>query len=244
MHPLELSGVFKHFAGKVVLDDFSLGFSEGRVTALVGASGCGKSTVLKLCNGLLQPDAGLVHAFGEPLNYRDLGETRRRMGYAVQGTGLFPHMTAANNIAIGAQASGWSTQDIAARIAELRTLMHLDEELLERYPHELSGGQQQRVGLSRAMMLRPRILLLDEPFAAIDPITRFDIHRQLQELLAAEPVTVLLVTHDMREAMLLAQQIVVMADGKIRLNEATAELQKRQPDLEPEVLLQSLMVTP
>ncbi|WOJ97136.1 ATP-binding cassette domain-containing protein [Congregibacter brevis] len=244
MHPLELSGVSKYFAGKAVIDDLSLSFSEGRVTALVGASGCGKSTVLKLCNGLLQPDVGVVRAFGEPLNYQNLGETRRRMGYAVQGTGLFPHMTAANNIAIGAKASGWSQQDIAVRIAELRTLMHLDEELLERYPHELSGGQQQRVGLSRAMMLRPRILLLDEPFAAIDPITRFDIHRQLQELLAVEPVTVLLVTHDMREAMFLAQQIVVMANGKIRVNEATDELHKQQPGLEPEALLNSLMATP
>lgn len=238
---LELSAVTKRFAGQTVLEEFSLKFPEGQVTAVVGASGCGKSTMLKLCNGLLRPESGEVHAFGKPLDYQRLPEVRRQMGYAVQGTGLFPHLTAAGNIVIGAQIDAWPQQKIKTRMTELLRLMHLDEALLPRYPHELSGGQQQRVGLCRAMMLRPQILLLDEPFAAIDPLTRFDIHQQLQELLQAEPVTVVLVTHDMREAMQLAQHIVVLEKGRLRLSETTAALREAQPDLEPEALLQSLM---
>jgi osmoprotectant transport system ATP-binding protein len=189
----------------------------------------------------LRPDGGEVRAFGESLDYQRLAEIRQRMGYAVQGTGLFPHLSAADNISIGAQVCGWSEPQLTTRMAELLRLMHLDETLLQRHPHELSGGQQQRVGLCRAMMPRPEVLLLDEPFAAIDPIPRFDIHQQLQQLLVAEPVTLVLVTHDMREAMLLAQQIVVMDKGKVRVNEATATLRAQQPDLEPEALLQSLM---
>ncbi|MDP5071897.1 MAG: ATP-binding cassette domain-containing protein [Congregibacter sp.] len=241
MSVLELSTVSKSYAGQTVLHGICLDFAEGDVTAIVGASGCGKSTVLKLCNGLLKPDSGEVLAFGAPLDYQRLPAVRQRMGYAVQGMGLFPHMTAAENMSIGARVAGWSGQQIAVRISELLQLMHLEERLLARYPHELSGGQQQRVGLCRAMMLRPEVLLLDEPFAAIDPITRFDIHQQLQQLLAAEPVTVVLVTHDMREAMLLAQQIVVLDKGVVRINERTDTLQSQQPNLEPEALLQSLM---
>jgi osmoprotectant transport system ATP-binding protein len=183
----------------------------------------------------------VVFAFGEALDYVQLPALRQRMGYAVQGTGLFPHLTARENIALAAKIASWSAQALSSRLDELLQLMHLEPDLLDRYPHELSGGQQQRVGLSRAMMLRPEVLLLDEPFAAIDPITRFDIHRQLQELLAAEPVTVVLVTHDMREAMLLAQHIVVMDAGKVCLNAPTETLRAQRPGLEPEDLLQNLM---
>jgi osmoprotectant transport system ATP-binding protein len=238
---LELVGVAKRYEGKAVLSDLSLRFPEDALTAVVGASGCGKSTLLKLCNGLVRPDKGVVKAFGQSLDYTQLPALRKRMGYAVQGTGLFPHLSAGENITLAARVANWSDAQLATRLDELLELMHLERSLLSRYPHELSGGQQQRVGLSRAMMLRPEILLLDEPFAAIDPITRFDIHRQLQELLAVEPVTVVLVTHDMREAMQLAQQIVVMDAGRICLDESTDTLRTQRPDLEPEVLLQSLM---
>jgi osmoprotectant transport system ATP-binding protein len=238
---LELVGVSKRYDDKTVLSELSLQFPEDALTAVVGASGCGKSTLLKLCNGLVRPDSGAVFAFGEALDYSQLPALRRRMGYAVQGTGLFPHLTARENITLAAKIANWSANALSSRLDELLQLMHLEAELLDRYPHELSGGQQQRVGLSRAMMLRPEVLLLDEPFAAIDPITRFDIHRQLQELLAAEPVTVVLVTHDMREAMLLAQQIVVMDGGRICLDAATETLRAQRPDREPEDLLQDLM---
>jgi osmoprotectant transport system ATP-binding protein len=178
---------------------------------------------------------------GTALAPENLVSLRRRMGYAVQGTGLFPHMTARGNITLAAELAGWSDDAIERRVRELIALMHLEPPLLDRHPHELSGGQQQRVGLCRAMMLRPEVLLLDEPFAAIDPITRFDIHRQLLDVLAAEPATVVLVTHDMREAMLLAEHIVVMHAGQVCAQETPDALRNRAPDLEPELLLQDLL---
>ena len=241
MSQLELKAVSKRFDDEAVLRNISLSFPDGRVSAIVGGSGCGKSTLLKLCNGLLEPSSGEVCAFGAPLDYRELPALRRRMGYAVQGTGLFPHMNAFQNMTLAAKVAGWSEAAMRERSSELFRMMHLDDSLLQRYPHELSGGQQQRVGLCRAMLLRPDVLLLDEPFAAIDPLTRADIHQQLLELLEAEPVTVVLVTHDMREAMLLACQIIVMEGGEVRVNESRDALHEQQPDLEPEALLQELM---
>ena len=175
------------------------------------------------------------------MDYRALPALRRRIGYAVQGTGLFPHLSARDNIVLGARLAGWPRAGIERRLNELLTLMHLDAQLLLRYPHQLSGGQQQRVGLSRAMMLRPEVLLLDEPFAAIDPITRTDIHDQLLELLAAEPVTVVLVTHDMREAMHLASRVVVLKDGRVAADRQVGELRARRPGLEPEQVLQEFL---
>lgn len=240
-HPLSLHTVSANFGDHAVLRAIDLSFAAGVVTAVVGASGCGKSTLLKLCNGLLRPASGEVRAFAEPLDYERLPQLRRRMGYAVQGTGLFPHLRARDNIVLAARLAHWSDEEIDTRIAELVQLMHLDAALLERYPHQLSGGQQQRVGLSRAMMLRPEVLLLDEPFAAIDPITREDIHQQLLELLAAEPRTVLLVTHDMREAMRLASRIVVLREGQVAIDASVAQLRSDWPSREPERLLLDLL---
>ena len=208
MPVLSLQDVTKTYGRRPVLENVDLALESGQVTAIVGRSGCGKSTLLKLFNGLVVPDRGRVSAFGAELDYADLVSVRRRMGYAVQGTGLFPHMSARENVVLSA---------------------------------ELSGGQQQRVGLCRAMMLRPEVLLLDEPFAAIDPITRYDIHHQLLEILAAEPATVVLVTHDMREAMQLADRIVLLEGGRVFLDESRDSLARSRPGVEPEALLQSLM---
>ena len=237
----ELRNVTRRFGASTALDAISIEFPPRQVTAVVGASGCGKSTLLKLCNGLLQPDAGEVRAFGSPLNYRALPALRRRMGYAVQGTALFPHLCARDNITLIARLARWSAAAIDERLAQLTQLMHLDPACLDRHPHQLSGGQQQRVGLCRAMMLRPEALLLDEPFGAIDPITRYDIHQQLLELLGAEPTTVLLVTHDMHEAMLLAQRIVVMHAGRIPIDASVVALRADNPGLEPGALLRELL---
>lgn len=237
----ELRNVTRRFGASTALDAISIEFPPRQVTAVVGASGCGKSTLLKLCNGLLQPDAGEVWAFGSPLNYRGLTALRRRMGYAVQGTALFPHLCARDNITLIARLARWSAAAIDERLAQLTQLMHLDPACLDRHPHQLSGGQQQRVGLCRAMMLRPEALLLDEPFGAIDPITRYDIHQQMLELLGAEPTTVLLVTHDMREAMLLAQRIVVMHAGRIPIDASVVALRADNPGLEPGALLRELL---
>lgn len=238
---LSLRGVRLAYRERRVLDDISVDFEPGALTAVIGASGCGKSTLLRLCNGLLRPDAGELRAFGTPLDYDDLPVLRRRMGYAVQGSGLFPHLSARGNITLAARVAGWSREAMEARLGELLQLTQLDPSLLPRYPHQLSGGQQQRVGLSRALFLRPAILLLDEPFAAIDPITRYDIHRQLLAILAAEPATVLLVTHDMREALLLARRILVLQGGRVAWHGEREALQARYPELPPEALLPQLL---
>lgn len=241
MPPLLLEAVSKHYGGDTALDAVSVGFAQGRVTAVIGPSGCGKSTLLKLCNGLVRPDSGAVRVFGEPLDYDKLAATRRRIGYAVQGNGLFPHLTARDNITLLASLAGWSEQAVAGRLDELLALSHLDPALLDQFPHQLSGGQQQRVGLCRAMMLRPEILLLDEPFAAIDPITRAEIHAQMLQLHAAEPATTVLVTHDMREALLLAGHIIVMGNGRIMHSQDKKSLLDRHGDGDPEALLNALL---
>lgn len=241
MSALSLKSVSKEYSGSLALDSVSLEFAENHITAVIGRSGCGKSTLLKTCNGLVAPDRGLVQVNGHPLDYSNLAPLRRRMGYAVQGTGLFPHLTAGQNITLLAGLDGWEQERIQARLSQLLQLTHLKEGQLHKYPHQLSGGQQQRIGLCRAMMLRPKILLLDEPFAAIDPITRTDIHKQLLQLHRAEPTTAVLVTHDMREAMRLADYILVMEAGRISRAIAAADLVRENPGKDPEALLQLLM---
>jgi osmoprotectant transport system ATP-binding protein len=241
MQAITFSAVAKSYGSRLVLQGIDLTFETGMVTAIIGRSGCGKSTLLKLCNGLTKPDSGDIKVFGRAIDYAALPELRRRMGYAVQGNGLFPHLNTRENIALPAVAAGWSAPAISQRIGELLSLTQLAGELLTAYPHQLSGGQQQRVGLCRAMILRPEVLLLDEPFAAIDPITRYDIHQQLQVLLRTEPTTVLLVTHDMREAIQLAERLVVMEAGRVVYNDSAQHLLQTRPELEPEALLQELI---
>jgi osmoprotectant transport system ATP-binding protein len=241
MSVLSLQSVSKGYDATRALDSVSLEFSENRITAIIGRSGCGKSTLLRVCNGLVVPDTGQVQIFGQPLDHGNLPPLRRRLGYAVQGTGLFPHLSARQNITLLASLEGWGSERVEQRLTELLQLTHLQHDQLDNYPHQLSGGQQQRVGLCRAMMLRPEILILDEPFAAIDPITRMDIHRQLLELHRAEPTTAVLVTHDMREAMRLADHIVVMENGRISCSKSTTDLQRDNPGKDPEEILQELM---
>lgn len=242
MSVLTLESVGKRYVDTCALDNVSLKFAAGSITAIIGRSGCGKSSLLKICNGLIAPDSGSVEVFGAPLDYSKLPMLRRRMGYAVQRTGLFPHLSARANIIMLASLEGWDEEAMELRLQELLQLTQLRKELLGKFPHQLSGGQQQRVGLCRAMMLRPEILLLDEPFAAIDPITRLDIHRQLLALHEAEPTTAVLVTHDMREAMRLADQIIVMEHGRVTCSKTTAALQQDFPGQDPDELLQSLLV--
>lgn len=241
MTSLSLDSVCKAYADVQALDEVSLAFSANRITAVIGRSGCGKSSLLRLCNGLIRPDRGKVRVFNEPINYAALPTLRKRIGYAVQGTGLFPHLSVKDNISLLATLNKWSDSAVQQRLEQLLAMTHLQASQLAKYPHELSGGQQQRVGLCRAMMLSPELLLLDEPFAAIDPLTRLDIQEQLLALHAAEPVTTLLVTHDMREALLLADEIVIMEAGRIVHASSKTSLLEQYPNQEPNRLLLSLM---
>ena len=212
---IEFRRLTKSYGRTEVFRNLDLDISPGVTTGLVGESGCGKSTLLQLINGLERPDRGSVQTFGEPVPVNGLAAFRRRIGYAVQGTGLFPHMSVARNISLLGELEGWSDARIRARTGTLMNLMALDGELTSRYPHELSGGQQQRVGICRAMFLQPDILLLDEPFSGVDPLTRADIHEQFLKLMGSESTTVVLVTHDMSEAVVLADEIIVIRDGEI-----------------------------
>ena len=212
---IEFRQLTKSYGETVVFRDLDLDIPAGITTGLVGESGCGKSTLLELVNGLKRPDAGTVNTFGEPVPVADLPAFRRRIGYAVQGTGLFPHMSVARNIALLGELEDWPEDRLNTRTANLMDLMALHETLAHRYPHELSGGQQQRVGICRAMFLHPDILLLDEPFSGVDPLTRSDIHERFLQLMGSESTTVLLVTHDMKEAVRLADELVVIRAGEI-----------------------------
>lgn len=222
--------VSKRLGGNQVLEDVTLELPELVTTAIVGESGSGKSTLLQHVNGLLRPDEGRVIVFGEPVPYEHVVRFRRRIGYCVQGIGLFPHLTVKENITLVARLDGWSEDDIEARFGHLMRLMDLEEELADRYPLHLSGGQQQRVGLCRSMMLKPPLLLLDEPFSAVDPITRIGIHKHFMRLQTAEPVSVLLVTHDMQEAEKLSQYLVILQGGRVVQAGRTAEVLEAPAD--------------
>lgn len=241
MATLSVKSISKRFGDVIALDDVSVTFQSQRITAVIGRSGCGKSSLLKMCNGLDRPDHGSVELFEQSLDYSQLPTLRRRIGYALQGSGLFPHLTAGDNITLLARIEKWSDNDIDQRLDQLLSLMQIQTPQLLQYPHQLSGGQQQRVALCRAMMLRPELLLLDEPFAAIDPLTRMDIHQQLLALHHSEPTTTVLVTHDMNEALLLAEDIVIMDAGKIVINASKEQLLAEHPDTDPNTMLLSLM---
>ena len=214
MSAVEFVNVGKRF-DDWVFRGIHLALPAGQTSAIVGASGCGKSTLLQLVNAVYRPDEGELRVFGEPVPTADVEAFRRRIGYAVQGAGLFPHLTVAANAELLAKLEGWPPDAILRRRRELFDLVGLVPELDDRYPHQLSGGQQQRVGLCRALMLKPAMLLLDEPFSAIDPITRADVYRQFEQLREHEAVSTVLVTHDLREAQRLADYLVVMGDGGI-----------------------------
>lgn len=215
MAQITFENVSKSYGDAEALQDIDLTFSDPVTTAVVGPSGSGKSTLLQLINGLVTPTFGTVLVFGNPIDYQRLSELRLRIGYAVQGTGLFPHLTVEGNITLLARLAGWDRQQVSARMEELMRLVNLPLSYAGRHPHELSGGEQQRVGLCRAMMLNPPIFLLDEPFGALDPITRNEIHREFLRLQEAEARTIVLVTHDLREALKLAQRLVILDRGRL-----------------------------
>jgi osmoprotectant transport system ATP-binding protein len=200
----------------LALDRVTLALPGGRTTAVLGASGSGKSTLVQLIIGLLRPDAGSVRTLGERIDDADPRPMRKRIGYAVQDVALFPHLLVRDNILLPAALDRWPAAAQSSRLAELLDLMRLPAEVLDRYPHELSGGQQQRAGLCRAMMRKPDLLLLDEPFSGLDTLTRAGIHEQFLELQQRSPVATVLVTHDPQEAINLSHSLVVLKDGRVQ----------------------------
>jgi len=223
-----------------VLKNINLQISDNETTALVGESGSGKTTLLQLVNGLTKPSNGHVEVFDEKVDYENITDLRKKMGYAVQGGGLFPHMTVYENITVMAKLNEWSKDKIEQRAHYVIELVNLKKELVDRFPHNLSGGQQQRVSLCRSMMLNPELLLLDEPFSALDPITKGYIHEEFLKLQKAEARAIVIVTHDMEEAIKLADNIVVIKDGKIIQSGMTEEIVNNPQDEYVSELLNSI----
>ena len=211
----EFDRVAKSFGELAAVRDVSLASKNAATTVLIGPSGCGKSTLLRLALGLVVPDKGRIVFDGTQVDPSNAETLRRRMGYVIQGGGLFPHLTARGNAAVMARHLGWQRARIEARLAELLDLTHLTDDVLDRYPAELSGGQRQRVALMRGLMLDPDILLLDEPFGALDPMVRFTLQTDLRGIFRTLGKTVLMVTHDIAEAAFFGDAIVLMREGSI-----------------------------
>lgn len=205
--------VSKVYAGVKAVDRVSLEIAGGSFVALVGTSGSGKSTLLKTVNRLIEPSEGEVRIHGEPVAAVPAHLLRRRIGYVFQNIGLFPHMNVGENVAIGLKLAG--EHDTRARVAELLELVELAPELAQRMPDALSGGQRQRVGVARALACKPGLLLMDEPFGALDPVTRDGLGKAIRALHDRMSLTTILVTHDMAEALLLADRVLVMEAGRI-----------------------------
>ena len=212
---LSLAGVTLALGGHRVLAGIDLQVAAGQFVALVGASGAGKSSLLRLINRMLEPDAGTVCVHGADVAQADAMQLRRGIGYAVQGGGLFPHWTVADNIAAVPWLLGWKRPQRMARAAELMAMLELPPQLATRFPGELSGGQASRVGLARALAVHPRLLLLDEPFGALDPDTRDELGDRLLALHRAQGLTTIMVTHDLADALLRADLMVVLDGGRI-----------------------------
>ncbi len=212
---IELTSVSKSFSAVRVLDGIDLRIESARTTVLLGPSGCGKSTLLRLMLGLTKPDRGSVVFDGKRLDRASARASRRKAGYVIQDGGLFPHMTAFENVTLVARQLAWSSRRIDARLDELVGLTKFPVDGLGRYPVELSGGQRQRVALMRALMLDPILLLLDEPLGALDPMIRFDLQADLREIFARLSKTVVLVTHNLAEAAYFGDSVVLLRAGRI-----------------------------
>lgn len=235
---IDLIHVAKRFGDAVAVDDISLSVARGELCVLVGTSGCGKSTTLRMINRLIEHSDGEIHIDGQQIRaFREEG-LRRRMGYAIQSTGLFPHWTVARNIGLVPRLLKWPATRIQSRVEELMALLGLSmEAFADKYPHQLSGGQAQRVGVARALAADPDILLMDEPFGALDPITRESLQDELRELQSRLHKTIVFVTHDMDEALRLADHLVVMHQGKIVQQGRPLELLRDPADAFVESLL-------
>ena len=214
---IEFRNIKKAYEDKVILDNFNLSVTKGDFVTIVGSSGCGKTTILKMINGLIEPTEGEILINNENIIGKDMIQLRRNIGYAIQGSVLFPHMTIDQNISYVPNLLNKSDkQRTKAAVSKWMQIVGLDEEMKERYPDELSGGQQQRVGIARALAASPEILLMDEPFGSVDEITRNQLQIELRRIYEKTKITVLFVTHDISEALKLGTKVIVMDKGVIQ----------------------------
>ena len=212
---IELINVTKRFNGRAAVADISFHANEGEILVLLGTSGCGKTTTLKMINRLIEPDSGQILFNGENITTQNPQELRKNMGFVMQHGGLFPHYTVYENIAVVPNLLKWDKAQTKSRIITLAEKLHLPENLLNRYPGELSGGQQQRVGIARALIANTPVLLMDEPFGALDNLTKASIHEEFKALDEIRQKTIIMVTHDVQEAFELGTRICLMDKGKI-----------------------------
>ena len=216
---IEFKNVIKSFDGADynAVDDVSFQIEEGELITVLGTSGCGKTTLLKMVNRLYEPTSGIIEIFGKDIESGDAIELRRSIGYVIQQVGLFPHMTVEKNISVVPEILGWDKEIISDRVTELLRLVNMDpEQFRGRYPSQLSGGQQQRVGLARALAAKPSIMLLDEPFGAIDAINRIKLQDEFLRIHSQEGVTAIFVTHDVTEALKLGSRVMIMNEGRLQ----------------------------
>ena len=212
---LQLVDVAKSFGKTQVLKPTNLVFEKGKTTVLIGPSGCGKSTILRIMIGLIEPSQGSVKFGGEEITPQNIMQMRRKMGYVIQDGGLFPHLSARDNVGLMARYLRWEKSRVSNRVEELAQLTRLPDGALDRYPSQLSGGQRQRLGIMRALMLDPDVVLLDEPMGALDPLVRFDLQEDLRAIFQSLQKTVVLVTHDMGEAGFFGDTVVLLGGGEI-----------------------------
>ena len=225
---LEFKNITKVFKNQTIIKDINFTVNEGEFIVIIGPSGCGKTTTLKMINKLIAPTSGNIYLEGKDIFKEDTIKIRRNMGYVIQQTGLFPHMTVGENIGLIPSLEKWSEDKILERTTELLKLVGMEpKDFIDRYPFELSGGQQQRIGVARAFAINPDIILMDEPFSALDPISRSQLQDELFNLQQEFKKTIVFVTHDMDEALKLADRICIMKDGDILQFDVPEEILKK-----------------
>lgn len=225
-HGVEFADVSFTVSGRPILRDVSVRVECGTTTALLGRSGSGKTTLLRTVNALVQPTSGRVFVEGRDVVSEDEIALRRGIGYVIQETGLFPHMTVERNVGMALELAGRSREEIRNRAAEMLRMVGLQEDSAQRYPWQLSGGQRQRVGVARALANEPKVMLMDEPFGALDPLTRAEMQTMLRELPQRTGVTTLIVTHDLDEALYLADRVVLLEDGAVVADLTSSEVRE------------------
>lgn len=215
-YAIVFKNITKSYGEKNILKDFSLNIKKGEFLTIIGSSGCGKTTILKMINGLIKPNKGNVFVDGKDISKINLIQMRRKIGYVVQDVGLFPHMKIKNNISYTLNLEKKENkEEIFSKVKKLVKIVGLDEEIINSYPNELSGGQRQRVGIARALVGEPDIILMDEPFGAVDEITRKLLQDEIYKIYKEYNVTIVFITHDIREALKLGTRVIVMDNGEI-----------------------------